>query len=135
MSAYSLELYAASLIRDGVYRQAWISKTRNYARIVIHGVQLFQSHITPFFKNYTIPQCKKKVIVEKLCETSHILCALKEKIHKQIEWIPEDWRDLERIITETWELNPSGPSRKFVSSVEYIDHIKKQYQQGKLKIR
>lgn len=134
-SAVGLELYAASLIRDGVSRKAWQSSRKDTSRLIIHGVELFTSSIEPFFQQYPMPNCKKREIFHKICETSRCLVDLRTKQSKGQPWSPQDWSRLFDLIQATWVLNPSGKDRKFQSPKVYLAHLKSIYFKGKLNIR
>lgn len=134
-SAIALEIYTASLIQDNVYRKAWKSSKSDSSRLIIHGVNLFSSTIEPFFQRYTLPDCKKKEIFNKVAVSANCLTKLKEKQIKAQVWTQADWKKLARLIQTTWTLNPSGKSRKFNSPEEYLAHLKLMYRKNKLKIR
>jgi hypothetical protein len=131
----ALEMYAASIIRDGTYRKAWRSSKSNSSRLIIHGVNQFKNSIEPFFQQYPMPNCPKKEIVTKVCETALWLTKLQQKQNNDQPWDDHDWNKLSFYIHLTWEMNPSGKRRKFESPDIYLMHLKDFYQKGKLKIR
>lgn len=137
-SKVGLELYAASLVRDGVYRQAWTSliPTSNVSRLILNGVDLFSTNVKLFFEEYPLPTHYHKVIrLNKFLTTATFLTTLKEKQKQNQPWTSQDWTTLEQCIVDTWDLNPSGKARKFKDPVVYLAHLKKAYANRKLKIR
>lgn len=134
-SSLGLEIYTASMIRDGIYRKAWQSSQRDVSRLVVHGVDMFANKITSFFTQYPMPPCKKQEIFDKISETAVFLASLKQKQIKAQPWTAQDWKTLDRLIQETWTLNPSGKERQFKNPEAYLKHLKTEYAKNKLKIR
>lgn len=129
-STYALEFYCWSLLRDGRYRKAWKSKVRDVSRLLIHGVENFVNHICPFFETYEVPDCEKKEILNTILETAVFLKTLKEKE----TWSNQDFEELLGIVQRTWDLNPSGPARKFASPEIYVAHVREKYNRNGFRI-
>lgn len=122
-SAHALEFYSWSLFRDGIHRKAWKSKKRDVSRLLLNGVDNFTNHICPFFEEYPVPECEKGKLLVAVLEASMLLQTLKNKP----KWTASDFQKLSNMIHQTWNLNTSGPSRKFGTAEQYIAHVKEHY--------
>lgn len=131
-SKTALEAYCASLIQDGVYRVAWVSQTRDVSRLYVHGIDLFDSFIVPFFQKYPLPLCEKQAYVQPILKGIQFLAYLKKKL----VWDANDIKKLQKFVDATWNLNPHGPGRQFKgTTVEYVQHLENMRQKNKLKLR
>lgn len=81
--------------------------------------------------------------VKKLLETAVLLDTLvpdtkgrKNRLAVQNKiWTKKQKSDLKRLIKETWDLNPSGPNRKFSDPDSYYLDVLNRKQRGTLSIR
>lgn len=129
-SAKALELYAYSLFRD-IRRKAWKAGNRNASRLIVNGTDLFVERVIPFFNEYPIPPCRKRDIVNAVADAAVVLYDLKYKP----TWTQKDKRRFKRVIEKTWDINPSGPSRRFGSACEYYSHVLQLKARGEFGIR
>jgi|JI81BgreenRNA_FD_contig_91_90803_length_1552_multi_4_in_0_out_0_1 hypothetical protein len=141
-SAQALEIYMACLMQDGVYRKASVGRRRDSSRIIVSGTKSILK-AKEFFDKVNLPPSTKGERVQKLFETAVLLDTLvpdtkgrknPSAVRNKI-WTKKQKSDLKRLIKETWDLNPSGPNRKFSDPDSYYLDVLDRKQKGTLSIR